>query len=327
MAKPTEKNSEFIWLDGKIVPWKEAAVHVMTNTLHYGTGVFEGIRCYETPDGPAIMRFDEHWDRLYNSAKVVGFDVPFTKEETKKACKDLILRNGFEECYVRPLIFLGNDNFGVNWTGNRIRFSIIVWFWGAYLGEGALDQGVRVKVSSFTRHHPNISMTKAKVCGNYVNSQLAKLDAVQEGYAEALMCDVDGYVVEGTGENIFMIEKGKLITPPLGSVLPGITRECVIEIAENELGLEVKEDRISRDRIYMADEFFFCGTAAEVTPVREVDRRVIGAGKAGPFTKQIQQRYFDAVKGKDPKYTKWLDYVRVQDVTPTKKAQPDTVTS
>ena len=307
---PIEKTTEFVWLDGEIVPWAQAVVPMMTNTLHYGTGVFEGIRCYKTDEGPSIFRFHDHMVRLYNSAKVVGFEAPWPIEQTSAVTKELIVRNKLEECYIRPLIFLGSECYGVNWIGNSIRFAIVVYPWGTYLGEGALEKGVRVKVSSFTRHHVNVNMTKAKVCGNYVNSQLAKVEAVRDGYDEALMPDKDGFIVEGSGENLFILERGNLVTPPLGSILPGITRETIITLAE-EMGLEVKEDRITRDRIYCAEEFFFTGTAAEITPIREVDRRKIGDGKPGKITKRLQEKFFAAVRGKDKSHPEWREIVKM----------------
>ena len=311
---PVDNKPKVVWLDGEFVPWAQAQIHVMTNTMHYGTGVFEGIRCYATAQGPAIFRFPEHLKRLRNSGKVVGFSAPFDDDTLTDATKQLIIRNNLEECYIRPLVFIGDDSFGVNWLGNPIRVALVVFPWGAYLGEDGIKNGVRVKVSSFTRHHVNINMTKAKVVGNYVNSQLAKLDAVKDGYHEALMSDVDGYVVEGSGENIFIVEDGHLVTPPPGSILPGITRSTIMDLAREE-GLKIREDRLTRDRIYTADEMFFTGTAAEVTPIREVDRREIGEGGAGPITKKLQKRYFDLVKGRDEKHLEWLDFVTVSGLT------------
>lgn len=297
-----------IWMDGNFVDWADAKIHILTHTLHYGLGVFEGIRCYKTEKGPAIFRFKEHIDRLFDSAHIVGIESPFSKEEIIKATKELIKINGLEECYIRPIIYIGYGKMGINFYDIPINVSIAVWPWGAYLGEDGLLKGIRVKTSSFTRHHVNITMTKAKICGNYVNSQLAKAEAILNGYDEALMLDTAGNVSEGTGENIFIVKKGRLITPPLTSILEGITRDSIIELSKT-LNIPLKEECISRDELYVADEAFLTGTAAELTPIREVDNRAIGLGKPGPVTKKLQQAFFNVVQGKDKNHEKWLTYI------------------
>jgi branched-chain amino acid aminotransferase len=303
------EKAKFIWFDGKMIPWDQAQVHVLTHTLHYGLGVFEGIRAYQCHDGrTAIFRLAEHIRRLYDSAHVMMINIPFTQDNLNAACCEILRVNGQKEAYIRPLVFLGEGVMGLHPKNSPIQVAIISWVWGAYLGEEGLLRGIRVKTSSFIRHHVNIMMTKTKTVGNYVNSILAKLEAVQAGYDEALMLDTSGYVCEASGENIFMVKDGILKTPPLTSILPGITRDCVITIAR-DLGLKVKEDRFSRDELYLADEAFFTGTAAEVTPIREVDARIIGPGHPGPVTKQIQDAYFAAVKGGNPRYERWLTYI------------------
>ena len=296
-----------IWAHGKLVDWDEAKVHIMTYTLHYGLGVFEGIRCYKTKSGkPAIFRCKEHVDRLFNSAKIVQMEIPFSKEEIRQAIKETIKANGFEECYIRPVVVVGEGPLGLYAEKYPVRVYIVVWKWGEYLGEGALQKGVRVKVSSFTRHHVNVGMTKGKIAGNYVNSILAKKEAVMCGFDEAIMLDTEGYVSEGSGENIFIVKDGVIKTTPLTSILPGITRDSVIRIAR-DLGYEVVEQKFTRDELYLADEAFFCGTAAEVTPIREVDGRIIG--DPGPVTRAIQEVFFKVVRGEEEKYQEWLDYV------------------
>ncbi len=303
------QKTENIWFDGKLVPWDEARVHVLTHTLHYGVGVFEGIRSYKCKDGTsALFRLEEHVERLFNSARTVEMEIPFTEEEICRAIVDTLKANKMDHGYVRPLAFIGDGAMGVHPGENSIRVIIATWPWGTYLGEDALQSGIRVRTSSFTRHHVNVMMTKAKVAGNYVNSVLAKREAKADGYDEALMLDVDGYVSEATGENIFLIKHGKLKTPPLGSILGGITRDSIITMAR-DMGYEVTEQRFTRDELYMADEAFFCGTAAEVTPIREVDRRTIGQGQAGPNTLLFQSEYFKIVHGENMKYAEWLyDY-------------------
>jgi branched-chain amino acid aminotransferase len=300
------QKADKIWFDGQLVPWDEANVHVLTHTLHYGVAVFEGIRCYKCTDGSsAVFRLKEHVDRFFDSAKAVEMNIPFTREEISAAILETLKVNRLEQGYIRPLAFIGDGAMGVHPGDNPIRVIIATWPWGAYLGEEALQKGIRIRTSSFTRHHVNVMMTKAKVAGNYVNSVLAKMEAVADGYDEALMLDVDGYVSEATGENIFIVKKSKLKTPPLGSILGGITRDTLITLAR-DMGYEVVEQRFTRDELYAADEAFFCGTAAEVTPIREVDRRVIGAGKAGPVTMLLQNEYFKIVHGENLKYAGWL---------------------
>jgi branched-chain amino acid aminotransferase len=303
------EKAKFIWFDGKMIPWDQAQVHVLTHTLHYGLGVFEGIRAYQCADGrTAIFRLPDHIQRLYDSAHVMMINIPFSQEEVRAACCELLRVNGQKEAYIRPLVFLGEGVMGLNPKGSPVQVTVISWIWGAYLGDEGLRKGIRVKTSSFIRHHVNIMMTKTKTVGNYVNSIMAKLEAVQAGYDEALLLDTAGYVCEASGENIFIVKGGVLKTPPLTSILPGITRDCVITIAK-DLGLKVKEDRFSRDELYLADEAFFTGTAAEITPIREVDARIIGPGQPGPITKQIQDAYFGVVKGNNPRYERWLTYI------------------
>ena len=298
-----------IWMDGKLIPWGEANVHILTHTLHYGLGAFEGIRCYKTHDGKsAIFRLREHIDRLFDSAHIGDLQIPYSKKEIAEACKETLRANQLKEGYIRPLIFVGEGVMGVHPGKNPIRVAIITWPWGAYLGEGALEKGIRAKVSSYNRHHVNVMMTKAKISGNYVNSVLAKREVVRMGYDEAIMLDTEGYVSEASGENIFMVKHGVLKTTPLTSVLPGITRDCVITIAKTKR-IPLVEERFTRDELYVAHEAFFTGTAAEVTPIREVDDRKIGEGKPGPITRDIQASYFDIVKGRNPDTREWLDYL------------------
>lgn len=297
-----------IWMDGKLVNWDDAKVHVLTHTLHYGLGVFEGIRCYETPDGPAVFRLDEHVDRLLNSASIFQMEIPFTHEEICEAIKETILANNLKECYIRPIAFIGAGAMGLYAKGNPIQLSIAAWSWGAYLGEDGINNGIKVKTSSFVRGHVNSNMTMAKVCGYYVNSQLAKNEAISCGYDEALLLDTEGYVSEGSGENVFIERHGYLKTTPLTSILEGITRESIMTIAKDE-GIEVREERFTRDEVYICGEAFFTGTAAEITPIRELDNRTIGSGKPGPITKKVQTIYFDSVKGKTNTYKDWLTYI------------------
>ena len=297
-----------IWMDGEFVDWADAKVHVLTHTLHYGLGVFEGIRCYQTASGPAVFRLQEHVDRLYASAHISALKVPFSKEDFLAAVLETVRVNELATGYIRPLIYVGYGAMGLYPGENPVKCAIAVWPWGAYLGDDGLKNGIRVKTSSFTRQHINISMTKAKVCGHYVNSIMGKIEAVSDGYDESLFLDVGGNVSEGSGENIFIARQGRLKTPPLNSVLEGITRQSVLEIAADE-GIEVREDNITRDELYCADEAFFTGTAAEITPIREVDRRTIGSGKPGPLTEMIQSRFFAAVRGENEKYRHWLSPV------------------
>ena len=298
-----------IWLDGKLIPWEEANVHILTHSLHYGLAVFEGIRCYLCHDGKsAVFRLREHVDRLFDSAQIGNIKIPYTKREISEACKETLRVNQLKEGYIRPLVFIGEGVMGVYPGDNPIRVGIATWSWGAYLGEEALEKGIRIKVSSYTRHHVNVMMTKAKICGNYVNSVLAKREVMKMGYDEALMLDTEGYVSEASGENIFMVKNGVLKTTPLTSILPGITRDSVIQIA-NSKKIKMLEERFTRDELYTAQEAFFTGTAAELTPIREVDDRVIGDGKPGPITKELQATFFDIVKGKNPEFKEWLDYL------------------
>ena len=304
------QKSEKIWFDGRLVPWDEARVHVLTHTLHYGVGVFEGIRCYQTSEGrSAIFRQREHNDRLFASAHILGLKIPFSREEIEKACIETVRANRLKECYIRPLVFVGEGEMGVpSAMANPVRVAVITWPWGAYLGDEGLKNGIRVRTSSFARFHVNTLMTKAKAVGHYVNSVLAAVEARKGGYDEALMLDTDGFVAEASGENIFIVRKGVIKTTPLTSVLDGITRGSVIELLR-ENGTSVVEDRFTRDEVYIADEAFFTGTAAEVTPVRELDDRAIGSGKPGPVTRLVQQKFFAVLKGEDPKHAGWLTYL------------------
>jgi branched-chain amino acid aminotransferase len=294
-----------IWMDGKFVSWDSAKVHVLTHTLHYGLGVFEGIRCYKTAKGPAIFRLDEHVDRFFNSAHIFMMELPFTKKEIRDAIIDTVRVNRVKECYIRPLAYIGYGAMGLYPKDNPVRVSIAVWPWGAYLGDEGIEKGIRVKVSSFTRHHVNVDMTRGKVAGYYVNSQLAKKEAIVCGYDEAVMLDTEGYVSEGSGENIFIVRGGVIKTTPLTSILEGITRDSIIRVARDNR-IAVNEEKFTRDELYIADEAFLTGTAAEVTPIREVDGRRIGNGQRGRLTKKLQSIFFRIVKGSDRKYESWL---------------------
>ncbi|MEK7712553.1 MAG: branched-chain amino acid transaminase [Nitrospirota bacterium] len=305
MIKKTEK----IWMDGMFVDWDNANVHVMTHTLHYGLGVFEGIRCYETKGGPAIFRLKEHVQRLFKSAHIFLLAIPYSEKEIEEAIIKTVKINKVKECYIRPLVYIGYGAMGLYPKDNPVKVAVSVWPWGAYLGDDGLKNGIRVKVSSFIRNHVNSQMSRAKACGYYINSQLAKKEAISLGYDEALLLDTDGYVAEGSGENIFIVRNGRLKTTPLTSVLEGITRDSIMKIAR-DLKIEVTEERFTRDELYIADEAFFTGTAAEITPIREVDGRVIGEGRAGRITKKLQSVFFDSVKGKNKKYASWLTYVK-----------------
>ena len=297
-----------IWFNGRLIPWKEATVHVMTHTLHYGDGVFEGIRCYHCTDGSsAVFRLQEHVERLFDSAKIMQMEIPFTVEEVVSAILETLKANNLREGYVRPLAFTGEGGKGVHPGDAPVHLMIAVWPWGAYLGDEGMTKGIRVRTSSFARHHVNVMMTKSKICGNYVNSVLAKREALEDGYDEALMLDTDGYVAEATGENLFIVRNSVLSTPPPDSILPGITRNALITLAR-DMGYEVREERITRDTVYTAEEAFFTGTAAEVTPIRELDRRVVGQGEAGPVTRLLQQEFFRVVKGDNLKYAGWLEH-------------------
>ncbi len=297
-----------IWYDGKMVPWREATTHVLTHTLHYGMGVFEGVRAYKTDQGTAIFRLKEHTDRLFRSAHILGMKMPYDKKTISDAQLAAVRDNKLESGYLRPMAFFGSEAMGISAKTLSTHVIVAAWTWGTYLGQEALEKGIRVKTSSFARHHVNITMCKAKANGNYMNSILAHQEAAQDGYDEALLLDVDGFVAEGSGENVFMIRNGKLYTPDLTSALEGITRDTIIQLA-NEIGLPVIEKRITRDEVYSADEAFFTGTAAEVTPIRELDNRAIGEGKRGPVTTQLQTMFFDCVKGRDTKRKDWLTYI------------------
>ncbi len=298
-----------IWMDGKMVEWRDAKIHVLTHTLHYGCGAFEGVRAYKTVNGTAIFRLQEHTDRLFNSAKILRMKLPFTKEEVSEAQKAVVRENHLESGYIRPLTWIGSQKLGVSPKGNSIHLMVAAWTWGAYLGEEGLKRGIRVKTSSFTRHHVNITMTQAKAVSNYTNSIMANMEATDEGYDEALLLDPSGFVSEGAGENIFVVKDGVIYTPDLSAgALNGITRNTVFHIAK-DLGLEIVQKRITRDEIYICDEAFFTGTAAEVTPIRELDRIEIGAGSRGPITEKIQSAFFDIVNGKNSKYAHWLTLV------------------
>ena len=298
----------FIWHDGKLVPWREATTHVLTHTLHYGMGVFEGVRAYKTTQGTAIFRLQEHTDRLFNSAYIFKMKMPFDKATLMEAQKEVVRSNQLESCYIRPIVFYGSEAMGIAATTLSVHVAIAAWPWGAYLGEEGMAKGIRIKTSSFTRHHVNINMCRSKSVGTYTNPILAHQEVALDGYDEALLLDVDGYVAEGAGENIFIVKKGKLYTPDLTSCLEGITRDSILTLAK-DMGIELIEKRITRDEVYCAEEAFFTGTAAEVTPIRELDTRVIGSGCRGPITTRLQQAFFDIVAGKNTRYADWLAHV------------------
>lgn len=294
-----------IWKDGHMIEWRDATLHMLTHSLHYGMAIFEGVRAYKTVDGTAIFRLKEHTQRLFNSAKIFQMQLPYDMETLMAAQRDVVRANQLESCYIRPLAWIGSEKMGVSARGNTIHVSVAAWPWGAYLGEEGLAKGIRVKTSSFTRHHVNVSMVRAKASGYYINSILANQEVTAEGYDEALLLDTEGYVSEGAGENIFIVKAGKIYTPDLASCLDGITRDSVLTMAR-DLGIDIIEKRITRDEIYCADEAFFTGTAAEVTPIRELDNRTIGAGSRGPVTEKLQSLFFDVVGGKSAKYKHWL---------------------
>jgi branched-chain amino acid aminotransferase len=299
----------FIWLDGELVPWQDAKVHVLTHTLHYGMGVFEGVRAYETAKGPAIFRLQDHTDRFFNSAHILNMKLPFTKEQINEAHLSSIRENNLPHAYLRPMAFYGSEGMGLRAHNLKVHVMVAAWEWPSYMSPEALELGIKVRTSSYTRHHVNITMCKAKANGNYMNSMLALNEALSGGADEALLLDNEGYVAEGSGENVFLVREGVLYTPELTSCLDGITRKTIIQLAE-ERGYPVREKRITRDELYIADEAFFTGTAAEVMPIRELDGRIIGAGKRGPITEQLQAVYFDLVRGKqDENYGDWLTYV------------------
>ena len=297
-----------IWKDGQMIDWRDATLHMLTHSLHYGMAVFEGVRAYNTANGTAIFRLKEHTQRLYNSAKIFQMKVPFDMDTIMNAQLDVVRANKLESCYLRPLVWIGSEKMGVSARGNTIHVAIAAWPWGAYLGEEGLAKGIRVKTSSFTRHHVNVSMVRAKASGYYINSILANQEVTADGYDEALLLDTEGYVSEGAGENVFIVKSGKIYTPDLASCLDGITRDSVVTIAR-DLGIEVIEKRMTRDEVYCADEAFFTGTAAEVTPIRELDGRTIGEGSRGPVPEKIQSLFFDIVGGKAPQYNHWLTRV------------------
>lgn len=300
---------EAIWLDGRLVPWDQAQIHILTHTLHYGLGVFEGIRCYRTEDGrSAVFRLNEHLQRLCESAHINLMKLPFSQEQIAEAVLETLRANRLAEGYVRPIAFLGEGAMGLNPADNPVRLAVAAWPWGAYLGEEGLRDGIRARVSSFNRHHVNAKMTKGKTCGDYVNSILAKREALLDGYDEAIMLDTAGFVAEASGENLFCVKQGVLRTPPLQSVLEGVTRASLIEIARGR-GMRVEEGAITRDELYVADEVFLTGTAAEVTPIREIDRRQIGGGARGPVTRSLQEAFFDIALGRNRKFEHWLCYV------------------
>lgn len=301
--------SKYLWMNGELVEFAKATIHLLTPALHYGAAVFEGIRCYATDRGPAVFRLREHVERLLQSACVLGFrELPYTVEQVSEAVKRTVKVNGFQECYIRPLLYLDGGSWNLNIDAGTPSLAIAVWEWKNYLGEEALEKGVRANVSSVTRHHPNVMMTKAKISGNYINSILARTESLRLGFDEAIMLDPEGYVAECTGENIFLARRGKLYTPPLAIVLEGITRDSVISLAK-DLGYEVIEGQVSRDQLYTADEVFVCGTAAECIGLREIDFRTVGDGRTGPITRAIQQKYRQAIYGKLREYEQWLDFV------------------
>ncbi len=294
-----------IWFDGKMVDWRDAKIHVLTHTLHYGMGVFEGVRAYDAVGGTAIFRLAEHTRRFFNSAKIFQMALPFDEATLAQAQKDVVRENKLASCYIRPIAWIGSAKLGVSARGNTVHVAIAAWPWGAYLGEDGLSRGIRVKVSSYTRHHVNSSMVRAKASGYYVNSILANAEVTAHGYDEALLLDTEGYVSEGAGENMFIVRNGVIYTPDVASCLDGITRDAVITIAR-DLGIEVREKRMTRDEVYCADEAFFTGTAAEITPIREVDDRTVGSGRRGPITEQLQNVFFDTVGGRAQRYASWL---------------------
>ena len=302
--------SRYIWMDGKLVEFADATVHFLNVGLHYGLAVFEGIRCYTTDSGPAIFRLPEHAERLIDSAHILGIrDLPWTAEDVAKAIVQTVAADEFEECYIRPVIWLSDGGWNINVDGAKPHLGIAAWAWGAYLGEAAIEQGIRANISSYTRHHVNVMMTKAKISGNYANSALAKTESVRLGFDEAIMLDPQGYIAECTGENIFVVRHGQIFTPPAATILEGVTRDSLITLAR-DLGYTVNEQMISRDQLYIADEVFVCGSAAEAIALREIDFRVIGSGKMGPVTRRLQQAYQAAIHGRESKYRHWLTLVK-----------------
>jgi branched-chain amino acid aminotransferase len=301
--------SKFIWMNGELLPFEKATLHFLTPALHYGAAVFEGIRTYDTPKGPAVFRLKEHAERLLDSAHIFGFrEMPFTLEQVMTAIKDTVRANEFKDCYIRPMIYLDGGGWNLTVDGGKPALAVAVWEWGNYLGEEAMAKGIRANISSFTRHHPNVMMTKAKISGNYANSFLAKTESMRLGFDEAIMLDPQGFIAECTGENLFVVRHGKIITPSTAPVLEGITRHSIHTIAQ-DLGYKILEQPISRDQLYIADEVFVCGTAAECIGLSEIDFRKIGEGKTGPVTRKIQDVYHEAIRGKVEKYEEWCDYV------------------
>ena len=298
----------FIWHDGKLVPWRDATTHVLTHSLHYGLAVFEGVRAYHTAGGTAIFRLQEHTNRLFNSAHIYRMEIPYDKATLMAAQREVVRANQLDSCYIRPIAFYGSEKMGVSPRGAKVHVSIAAWPWGAYLGEEGLEKGIRVKTSSYSRHHVNVNMARAKFSGTYANSILANMEATESGYDEALLLDVDGFVAEGAGENLFIVKDGVIYEPEIASALAGITRATILALAR-DLGLTVVSKRLTRDDIYIADEAFFTGTAAEVTPIRELDNRMIGAGSRGPVTSRLQALFFDVVGGRVPAHADWLSYV------------------
>lgn len=307
MASMADRDG-LIWLDGELVPWREAKVHVLTHTLHYGMGVFEGVRAYATERGPAIFRLQDHTRRLFRSAKILNMPMPFDVETLNEAQKTVVRENDLESAYIRPMCFYGSEGMGLHADGLKVHVMVAAWTWGSYLGADNMTQGIRVKTSSYVRHHVNSAMCKAKANGHYFNSMMAVNEVSADGYDEALLLDTDGYVAEGSGENLFIMSDGELLTPDLRSALDGITRRTIMTYAK-ELGIPCREKRLTRDDVYIADEAFFTGTAAEVMPIRELDNRVIGEGGRGPVTEQLQQRYFDQVMGRRDDHPEWLTFV------------------
>ncbi len=297
-----------IWFDGEMLPWKDAKVHVLTHTLHYGMGVFEGVRAYQTDKGAAIFRLEEHTKRLFRSAHIMGMKIRHSEAEINEAIIKSVRENNLNSAYIRPMCFYGAEGMGLRADNLEVHTIVAAWQWGAYLGKEGMEKGIRIRTSSFSRHHVNVSMCRAKANGHYINSMMALQDALNDGYDEALLLDTEGYVMEGSGENIFIVRDGILYTPDLTSALDGITRATVIQFAHDE-GLSVIEKRITRDEVYIADEAFFTGTAAEVTPIRELDNRAIGSGSRGPITEKLQTTFFDQVHGRRKQYSEWLSYV------------------
>jgi len=301
--------SKYIWMNGELVEFEKANVHFLTATMHYGLGVFEGIRCYDTPNGPAVFRLKEHAQRLMDSVRILDMpELPYTAEQVGEAILQTVKANEFAECYIRPLVYLAEGGMGLHFIGAKSGLGIAVWEWGNFLGPEAMEKGIRANIASFTRHHINVMMTKSKAAGNYVNSALAKTESLKLGFDEAIMLDPQGYVAECTGENIFLVRNGKVYTPPVATVLGGITRDALLTVAR-DFGYEVLEQPISRDMLYIADEVFVCGTAAEVVALSEIDFRTIGDGKTGSVTRSLQKAFQDVIRGKDPKYENWLSYV------------------